>query len=86
VDENEPIRNEEFELAEEPESPGQQDGRREAALGATRARPIAPGRVANLVSKLRWISGFCCCFSVLYAGEVSGESCPLLLLMGKNSF
>src|ERR1700732_972218 len=60
--------------------------RREAAPAATRARPIAPGRVANLVSKPRWISGFCCCFGVLYVGEVSGESCPLLLLMGKNSF
>jgi hypothetical protein len=60
--------------------------RREAAPAATRARPIAPGRVASVASKSRWISGFCCCFGVLYVGEVSGESCPLLLLMGKNSF
>jgi|ERR1700730_1994878 len=45
------------------------------SASATRVRPIAGDRVANVVSRLRWISGFCCCFGVPYVGEVSGESC-----------
>src|SRR6266480_5397078 len=52
--------------------------------GATRVRPIVGGRVPNVVSKFRWVSAICCCFGVLYFGEVSSESCALLLLMGKN--
>jgi hypothetical protein len=60
--------------------------RREAAPGATRVRPIARSRVAKVVSKFRRITEIYCCFGGLYGGEVSGESCPLLLLMGKNLF
>jgi hypothetical protein len=33
-----------------------------------------------------WVSEICCCFGVLYLGEVSSETCPLLILMGENLF
>jgi hypothetical protein len=48
--------------------------------------PNRPDRIAKVVSKCRWVSEICCCFGVLYLGEVSSESCPLILLMGENLF